>query len=98
MTDRSDGDRSRAIPSMGRRPYRLRVMEARPSGPAALRPQARGGPGHGGFQMSLVASGRQYLRDGEATDSPTRGPCSGRRRSAALARDDKLHMIVTTLS
>jgi arylsulfatase A-like enzyme len=38
------------------------------SGPAALRPGTDGGLGHGGFQMSLVASGRHYIRDGKGSE------------------------------
>jgi arylsulfatase A-like enzyme len=38
------------------------------SGPAALRPPTDGGLGHGGFQMSLVASGRHYIRDGTGAE------------------------------
>ena len=38
------------------------------AGPATLRPPTDGGLGHGGFQMSLVASGRHYIRDGTGAE------------------------------
>jgi arylsulfatase A-like enzyme len=41
---------------------------AEQSSPAALRPEIRGGLGHGGFQMSLLASGRHYIRDGKGAE------------------------------
>ena len=41
---------------------------AEQSGPAALRPGTRGGLGHGGFEMSLLASGRHYIRDGKGAE------------------------------
>lgn len=37
---------------------------AEQSGPAALHPGTRDADGHGGFQISLLAAGRHYLRDG----------------------------------
>jgi arylsulfatase A-like enzyme len=41
---------------------------AEQSSPAALRTDAQSGPGHGGFQMSLLASGRHYIRDGTGAE------------------------------
>jgi arylsulfatase A-like enzyme len=41
---------------------------AEQSSPAALRPGIRGGLGHGGFEMSLLASGRHYIRDGKGAE------------------------------
>jgi hypothetical protein len=41
---------------------------AEQSGPPALRPQARSETAHGGFQMSLLASGRHYIRDGTGSE------------------------------
>jgi hypothetical protein len=38
------------------------------SGPPVLRPRTPAGLGHGGFQLSLVASGRHYLRDGAGAE------------------------------
>jgi arylsulfatase A-like enzyme len=37
--------------------------------PEAIRPSTRGGSGNGGFQMSVVASGRHYIRDGTGVES-----------------------------
>ena len=41
---------------------------AEQSGPPALQARTRAGLGHGGFQMSLLASGRHYIRDGTGTE------------------------------
>jgi arylsulfatase A-like enzyme len=41
---------------------------AEQAGPAAFRPRSRVHAAYGGFQMSLLASGRHYLRDGTGVE------------------------------
>ena len=58
----------RLAPGPGPRGSPRRPSRSSPS-PAAFQPQACDGPGpHGGFQMSLLASGRHYIRDGTGAE------------------------------